>query len=122
MGIFMTEELSDEERAELEALQIEIMTPVITEEEQEEVPEGEEGENQTDESGQESPEDGEGEENIPNEVWKSFPIDPATGYAIDPDTGNYVDPETGATLGGTYEGGASTETPDTGEEPEEEEE
>lgn len=122
MGIFMTEELSDEERAELEALQIEIMTPVITEEEQEEVPEGEEGENQTDESGQESPEDGEGEENIPNEVWKSFPIDPATGYAIDPDTGNYVDPETGATLGGTYEGGASTETPGTGEEPEEEEE
>ena len=33
MGIFMTEELTDEERAELEALEIEIMTPVAPEEE-----------------------------------------------------------------------------------------
>lgn len=36
MGIFMTEELSDKERAELEALQEEIMTPVVPAEEGEE--------------------------------------------------------------------------------------
>ncbi len=116
MGIFMTEELSDAERAELEALQIEIMTPVIDEEE--EVPEGEEGENQTGEEGDENSEGGEGEETVREEIWKTFPIDPATGYAVDPDTGNYVDPETGAMLGGSYEGGANTET----EQPEEESE
>ena len=38
-GIFMTEELSDKEREELEALQIEIMTPPVTGQE----PEGEDG-------------------------------------------------------------------------------
>lgn len=103
MGIFMTEELSDAERAELEALQIEIMTPVVTEEE--EPLEGEEGESQTGEN-----EEGTGsekEEDTYVEAWKSFPIDPATGYAIDPDTGNYVDPDTGAVLGGSYDGGES---------------
>ena len=113
MGIFMTEELSEAEMEELEALQIEIMTPVISEEE---ASEGEEGEEQTGETGTEgegaegSGENGGEEEESGNEVWKTFPIDPATGYAIDPDTGNYVDPETGAVLGGSYEGGAATET------------
>ncbi len=43
MGIFMTEELTDKERAELEALQEEIMTPVAPAEEGEE---GEGGEGQ----------------------------------------------------------------------------
>lgn len=119
MGIFMTEELSDAERAELEALQIEIMTPVVTEEE--EPLEGEEGESQTGEN-----EEGTGsekEEDTYVEVWKSFPIDPATGYAIDPDTGNYVDPDTGAVLGGSYDGGESNVgTGQDSEEPEEDEE
>lgn len=116
MGIFMTEELSDAERAELEALQIEIMTPVVTEEE--EPLEGEEGESQTGEN-----EEGTGsekEEDTYVEVWKSFPIDPATGYAIDPDTGNYVDPDTGAVLGGSYDGGESNVGP--GQDSEESEE
>lgn len=125
MGIFMTEELSDKEREELEALQIEIMTPVVTEEE--EPLEGEEGDNPTGENeGEnegENPEGTGGEEegNPHEEVWKTFPIDPATGYAIDPDTGNYVDPDTGAVLGGSYEGGRSNaDTGQSGEEPEEE--
>lgn len=125
MGIFMTEELSDKEREELEALQIEIMTPVVTEEE--EPLEGEEGDNPIGENeGEnegENPEGTGGEEegNPHEEVWKTFPIDPATGYAIDPDTGNYVDPDTGAVLGGSYEGGRSNaDTGQSGEEPEEE--
>lgn len=99
-GIFMTEELSDKEIEELEALQIEIMTPPVTE------GEGEEGDSSDGESGEENPE-GTGEE-VPKEaIWKTFPIDPATGYAVDPNTGGYVDPETGHALGGSYDLGHS---------------
>ncbi|MDE7334161.1 MAG: cell division protein FtsI [Lachnospiraceae bacterium] len=105
-GIFMTEELSDKEREELEALQIEIMTPPVTEEGQE-AEEGEDGENP------EGTTEGAGEEGTEEEpkepVWKSFPRDPETGYAVDPSTGAFVDPDTGATLGGSFEGGMSTE-------------
>lgn len=45
MGIFMTEELTDKERKELEDLQQEIMSPVAPEEEGQEGAEGEEGGN-----------------------------------------------------------------------------
>lgn len=102
-GIFMTEELSEKEIEELEALQIEIMTPPVTE------GEGEEGDSSDEESGEENPEgNGEGEEETPKEaIWKTFPIDPATGYAVDPNTGEYVDPETGHALGGSYDLGES---------------
>ena len=102
-GIFMTEELSEKEIEELEALQIEIMTPPVTE------GEGEEGDSPDGESGEENPEgNGEGEEEAPKEaIWKTFPIDPATGYAVDPNTGEYVDPETGHALGGSYDLGQS---------------
>ncbi len=106
-GIFMTEELSDKEREELEALQIEIMTPPVTEQGQE--PEGEEGTPEG-ENPDETTEEGEGGEDVqtPAEpVWKSFPIDPETGYAVDPSTGAFVDPVTGAVLGGSFEGGMS---------------
>lgn len=106
-GIFMTEELSDKEREELEALQIEIMTPPVTGQE----PEGEEGTPEG-ENPDETTEEGEGGEDVqtPAEpVWKSFPIDPETGYAVDPSTGAFVDPVTGAVLGGSFEGGMSAE-------------
>jgi stage V sporulation protein D (sporulation-specific penicillin-binding protein) len=33
------------------------------------------------------------------EIWKTYPIDAATGYAIDPNTGGYIDPNTGASIG-----------------------
>ncbi|MDY2700029.1 MAG: penicillin-binding transpeptidase domain-containing protein [Lachnospiraceae bacterium] len=112
-GIFMTEELSDKEREELEALQIEIMTaPASTKTgNEEEETEGEEQKTEGESTG-ESGEDettGEGEEAPREEVWKKFPIDPATGYAIDPETGEYVDPVTGVSMGGSYEGGISSE-------------
>ena len=94
MGIFMTEELSDSEREELEALQIEIRTAPAAEEE------AEEGGDTTEEgTGEENGEDTgtEGaEETEKEEVWKSFPIDPSTGYAVDPNTGDMVDPEASA--------------------------
>lgn len=99
MGIFMTEELTPKEEEELEALHIEIMTPP---EPLEDEAEGEEGA-QEGEEGTNS--EGEGTtQNEHVEVWKSFPIDPATGYAVDPNTGDYVDPVTGATIGGSYLG------------------
>ena len=108
MGIFMTEELSDSEREELEALQIEIRTAPAAEEKEEE------GEDTTEEgTGEEKGEDTgtEGEEETEKEeVWKSFPIDPATGYAVDPNTGDMVDPVTGAVIGGSYDENA--EEPD----------
>ncbi len=111
-GIFMTEELSDKEREELEALQIEIMTPPVTEQGQE--PEGEEGTPEGENPDETTEEGAEGEEGedvqTPAEpVWKSFPIDPETGYAVDPSTGAFVDPVTGAVLGGSFEGGMSAE-------------
>ena len=113
MGIFMTEELSDSEREELEALQIEIRTAPAAEEK-------EEGEDTTEEgTGEENGEDTgtEGEEETEKEeVWKSFPIDPATGYAVDPNTGDMVDPVTGAVIGGSYDENA--EEPDASPSPE----
>ena len=105
MGIFMTEELSEKEIAELEALEIEIMTPP----EPEENIEGDVGEENAEEEGTEEGNEGGKEEEQEEyvEIWKEFPIDPVTGYAVDPNTGNYVDPVTGATIGGSYEGGTS---------------
>lgn len=106
-GIFMTEELSDDERAELEALQIEITTPVAPEttDEDGQTAEGTEGDASGETTGEEAAAGGtqaqEGEEeNTYTEVWKTFPIDPQTGYAVDPDTGELVDPETGHSVTG----------------------
>ncbi len=127
MGIFMTEELTDKEREELEALQIEIRTPVVQEgeggENGDETGTGEQEGADNNTSGTESSDgtsegdnsvgdedtgENQGEETVREEVWKTFPIDPATGYAIDPETGAYVDPVTGAVLGGSFEGGISS--------------
>ena len=105
MGIFMTEELSESEIAELNELQLEITTPSKTEETEDDLDENtddgssaDDGENQDEESPKQP------EESEYSEVWKTFEIDPQTGYAVDPDTGAYVDPETGVTVGGSFEG------------------
>lgn len=108
LGIFMTEELSDTERTELEQLQIEIRTPEVTEEVQ-----PEDGDATTTENGDTGEETGGGtdpdtESDVPKEPWKDFPIDPVTGYAVDPNTGEYVDPVTGAVHGTSYEDGEVT--------------
>lgn len=104
LNIFMTEELSDKEREELEELQIQIRTPEGSQEVEldeegnpinpEETEEGmEEGETQ--EGTEEEPED-----TVDREIWRSFPKDPATGYLIDPNTGNFLDPDLGTVMGG----------------------
>ena len=114
MGIFMTEELSDSDREELEALQIEIRTAPAAEEEAEEGGDTTE-EGTGEENGEDTGTEGE-EETEKEEVWKSFPIDPATGYAVDPNTGDMVDPVTGAVIGGSYDENA--EEPDVSPSPE----
>lgn len=114
MGIFMTEELSDSEREELEALQIEIQTAPAAEEEAEEGGDTTE-EGTGEENGEDTGTEGE-EETEKEEVWKSFPIDPSTGYAVDPNTGDMVDPVTGAVIGGSYDENA--EEPDVSPSPE----
>lgn len=113
LGIPMTEELTDKEREELEALQIEIMTPVapLPQEGEETVAEDGTGESGTSDSANET-ENGENadkeadaddskQEDASSEIWKTFPIDPETGYATDPNTGAIVDPNTGTVLSGT---------------------
>ena len=114
MGIFMTEELSDSEREELEALQIEIRTAPATEDMTEEGG-GTTAEGTGEENGEDTGTEGEGETEK-EEVWKSFPIDPSTGYAVDPNTGDMVDPVTGAVIGGSYDENA--EEPDASPSPE----
>lgn len=101
MGIFMTEELSDAEIAELEALEIEIKTAPAEEESTEDGATAEPGGDGEDTGGNaDIPEEKE-------EPWKDFPIDERTGYAVDPATGDYVDPMTGYVYGNSYDGGTS---------------
>ncbi|MDD3368066.1 MAG: penicillin-binding transpeptidase domain-containing protein [Lachnospiraceae bacterium] len=109
LNIYMTEELSDDERAELEAKQIAILeqyaiatvsangTGTVSENGTETGETSPEGEGEPAE-GEASGEAGSEGEEANQEVWKTFPIDPATGYAVDPDTGLLVDPTTGATV------------------------
>lgn len=127
LNIFMTEELSEKEREELEALKIQIRM----------ADGGSEEEPQTDEEGDptdpENPEDsepvteGEGEttpeEPQVSEAWKDFPMDPESGYLKDPSTGFLYDPETGAQVSGDSllgeEDGQQSEAPEGGAAPEE---
>ncbi len=82
LNIFMTEELTDEEKQELAALQLEIT------------------------SGYTKPEEGGGDGDEPSQtptgggVGMTFPIDPATGYRVDPDTGERFDAQTGFAVDG----------------------
>lgn len=84
LNIFMTEELSESEIKELEALNLEITTQYTQKPRDEETEEGEEDEdNQTSEAGENQP------------AWMSFPVDPATGYRVDPATGYKYDAQEG---------------------------
>ena len=112
MNIFMTEELSDEEREELEALQIQIRTPQNPNEEEPQLDENgnpivpeESGEAGTEQEGDNGDTKADEEETDPantvdTDVWKTFPIDPVTGYAQDPNTGYLIDPSTGSVVSG----------------------
>ena len=119
MNIFMTEELSDTEREELEQLQIQIRTPQTEESAEELDEEGNpipeegasgEGEGAAPTEGEEGAEGSEEEPAGPNEEWKGFPLDPETGYLVDPKTGDYYDPQNGTYVGsGKSSGEASGE-------------
>lgn len=87
LNIFMTEELTEEEIADLEARGLYNANLVKPEEDSEEATEGEEGA----EGGEGTAEGETSEEPQRPEVQ----IDPETGYAIDPYTGEFLDPETG---------------------------
>ncbi len=104
LNIFMTEELSDKEREELEELQMQIMMRQEPEEGEGETGEGEAqgeaGEGATEGESGEAGEGGTPEGSEPNDVWKGFPKDPESGYLKDPESGVLVDPETGAVVGG----------------------
>lgn len=126
LNIFMTEELTDAEREELEQLQIQIRTPEQDTQEEPQVdeegnpienPEDAENPDNAEEETTEGGQDEQTEDEADRDIWKTFPIDPATGYAVDPATGNVYDPETGAQVDGeslmdeeTQEAGG-TETP-----------
>ena len=123
LNIFMTEELSDKEREELEELKIQIrMADGVSEEEDDGTdeegnpidPENPDGALEGGEEGGEAA----SEESQASEVWKSFPKDPETGYLKDPDTGYLYDPESGAQVygGSMMEEGEPQQSGDTGEE------
>lgn len=102
LNIFMTEELSDTEREELEELKIQIRMQDGVEEgqstDEEGNPidpdaEGTEGEGSEGGAGEEGGESA--EDKAQREIWKTFPLDPETGYLKDPETGGLFDPVTG---------------------------
>ena len=96
LNIFMTEELSEEEIADLEARGL-YNANLVKPDEDEAEDENEEGETSEQTS----------EESQRPEVQ----IDPATGYAIDPYTGEFLDPETGRPINpgsGLIQGGPET--------------
>lgn len=101
LNIFMTEELSEEEIADLKERGLYDASLIKPDEE---IPEGEEGETSEGETSEE-------------QQRPEVEIDPATGYAIDPYTGEFLDPETGRPIdptSGFMQGGE--ESPDTSEE------
>lgn len=82
LNIFMTEELSDTEREELAALNLEITTQYGKQQE-ETLPEEEKTPETPAEDAAEQP------------AWMSYPIDPESGYRVDPETGYKYDAQEG---------------------------
>lgn len=137
LGIPMTEALSDDEKAELEelessgtiALGASAMQALDNTSSSQSSADGstnadgtatEDGTSSdgttTDQSvtGDETGDSGDSASGKSEPVWKSFPLDEATGYLVDPDTGMYVDSVTGheysvgpSTTGTTTDGGDS---------------
>ena len=104
MGIYMTEELTEEEKKELEEKQLEITNHYISQTEQVEAEFSEDATDSdtTEESNYDSGAEGSETEKTLNAPWREFPIDPVTGYAVNPDTGEKVDPDTGQVIGENF--------------------
>lgn len=84
LNIFMTEELSDTEREELAALNLEITTQY-----------GQQNPDTTPEEGDGETQPGQPAEGEEQPTWMSYPIDPVTGYRVDPETGYKYDAQEG---------------------------
>jgi len=93
LNIYMTEELSEEEKKELEELQLEITNQYGRTPEEDALEDAQE--NDTPEGG--APEGGTAA------PWMSYPIDPESGYRVDPETGEKYDPQTGLSVDDTQE-------------------
>lgn len=101
LNIYMTEELSDKEKVELEELQIQIRMADDAADDEQTDEEGNPIDPENPEGSGESGEEGTPEEaSQVNDVWKSFPVDPESGYLKDPATGYLYDPETGTRMSG----------------------
>ena len=83
LNIYMTEDLSEKEIAELEERQLAITNQYGSADVEEEIEDV-----QTDGADTEEP-------NAGNPLWMSYEKDPATGYLIDPETKELLDPDTG---------------------------
>lgn len=92
LNIYMTEELSNAERKELEELNMAITSQYT------QTPEGDALENAEGQGSGGNEGTAAGSQNQP---WKNFPVDPATGYYVDPSTGEQYDPNTGMTIDGS---------------------
>ncbi len=93
MNIFMTEELSEAEKEELENLKIDITHQYGPGEDEDDGQEGDQAEPPTVDM---------------TSTGMSFPIDPETGYRVDPDTGDRYDAQTGFKV----DGGETVPNPD----------
>lgn len=86
LQIYMTEELSEEEIAELEERELAITNMYTQTPEEDALEDLDVQEPETEE------EDG---DNNSRDAWLDFPIDPETGNRVNPETGEQLDPETG---------------------------
>lgn len=93
MGIFMTEDLSEKELAELEQKKLEDTRRYA---------QTVSGGDAQDGGGQEGDNGQDGTTTPARPPWMDFERDPATGYLKDPETGQLIDPETGDAIGGDY--------------------
>jgi stage V sporulation protein D (sporulation-specific penicillin-binding protein) len=106
LNIPMTEELSEKELQELEALREKLVTPILPETTEENAEEGASTDASTEgasSDGTVSQEELEAAQNSENagrsSIWQSFDVDPETGYYIDPETGDLLDPTNGSPAG-----------------------
>lgn len=93
LNIFMTEELSEDEIAELNERQLAI-TNQYAQAPEEDALENADKENGESDGGEET-QNGAGQP-----VWMSYPIDPATGYRVNPATGEKYNAENGESIDG----------------------
>lgn len=92
LNIYMTEELSESERKELEERQLAITNQYTR------MPEEDDLEDIQGRQPQPTAEP----RQVSRPAWMDFPIDPATGHRVDPNTNEHYDPDTGDAISGSW--------------------